>query len=38
MRHIKAINQKARRIDDLLSGTEGDIEGLQQSGGAERPH
>ena len=38
MRHIKAINQKARRIDDLLSATEGDIEALQQSGGAERPH
>jgi hypothetical protein len=38
MRHIKAINQKAQRIDDLLSVTEGDIEALQQSGGAERPH
>ena len=38
MRHLRAVNKKARRIDDLLSTTEGDFAALQQNNAAQRPH
>jgi hypothetical protein len=39
MRHLRAVNKKARRIDDLLSTTEGDFVALQQNNNAaQRPH
>lgn len=35
MRHLRAINQKALRIEDYVSGNDGDVVGLQQQ---TRPH
>ena len=38
MRHLRAINKKARRIDDLQARTDGDFEALQQNNSAQKPH
>lgn len=37
MKHLRAINKKARRIEDHLAATQGDVVALQQ-GNAQRPH
>jgi hypothetical protein len=38
MNHLKAINKKARRIEDHLTATDGDFVALQQGNAAQRPH
>jgi hypothetical protein len=39
MKHLKAINRKARRIEDHLAANDGDFVALQQGGNAaQRPH
>ena len=42
MKHLKAINKKAQRIEQYVAATHGDIYALQQQGGggspAARPH
>ncbi|MBC7927065.1 MAG: quinohemoprotein amine dehydrogenase subunit gamma [Bryobacteraceae bacterium] len=41
MKHLKAINSKARRIDEHASSLEGDVYGMQERGGGPpqaRPH
>ena len=38
MRHLRAINKKARRIDDLQARTDGDFEALQQNNAIQKPH
>ena len=38
MRHLRAINKKARRIDDLQARMDGDFKALQENNAAQRPH
>ena len=38
MKHLRAINKKARRIEDFVAATEGDFVALQQNNPAQRPH
>jgi hypothetical protein len=39
MKHLKAINRKARRIEDHIAASAGDFVALQQGGNAaQRPH
>ena len=38
MKHIKALNRKARRIDDLVTSRKADVVALQQQQQAARPH
>ena len=38
MKHIRALNRKARRIDELVSSREADVIALQQRQQAQRPH
>lgn len=37
MKHLKAVNQKARRIDEYLAAEEGDVVGLQGPRNGARP-
>jgi hypothetical protein len=42
MKHMKAVNKKARRIDEYVAAAFGDVYGMQQGGGnnaaPQRPH
>ncbi len=38
MKHLRALNKKARRIDDILSSQEADVVALQQGSNPNRPH
>ncbi len=38
MKHIRALNRKARRIEELVSSREADVVALQQRPQAQRPH
>jgi len=38
MKHLRAINKKARRIEDFVASTQGDFVALQQNNAAQRPH
>ena len=38
MKHLKAINQKAQRLDEFLASEEGDVHALAQQGPRPLPH
>ncbi|MCC6914875.1 MAG: quinohemoprotein amine dehydrogenase subunit gamma [Rhodospirillaceae bacterium] len=38
MKHLRALNKKARRIDEILSSNDADVVALQQSPNPNRPH
>ena len=38
MKHLRALNKKAQRIEQILSSTKADVVALQQSPNPNRPH
>src|SRR5579883_904168 len=38
MKHLRAVNKKARRIDDLVAAAAEDVVALQNQNAAQRPH
>ena len=38
MKHLRAINRKAQRLDEFLTSEQGDVHALQQGGSRPLPH